>query len=360
MSWRDREYNHGGYGGGGALNRVMAVLNGCVPLGRWFGIRVRVHASLILFVVLTMVFGRSGTKGVGVGDVATAMGLLFGMVLLHEFGHCIAARLVGGRPEEIILSPIGGLAFAPAPHRPGASFVVAAGGPAVNVAICGICGVALWHLTGGLVPLNPFHPQPPAGFLGDSGAYYLWWTFSISYILLLFNLLPVYPLDGGQMLQAMAWPKLGYAKSMDVACVTGMGGAVVMAVFGLVVGQLMLVMIAAFGFFYCYQRRVIAREVGVEGLAEAAGYGLVSPAASATEQPLQPTRRRRLSRRAIRKIQRLAEAERSEQARIDGVLEKVSAHGIKSLYWWERRTLHRATARQRQVDCELSRTYREG
>jgi hypothetical protein len=75
MSWRDREYNHGGHGGGGALNGVMAVLNGCVPLGRWFGIRVRVHASLILFVVLTMAFGPSGTKGVGLGDVATAMGL---------------------------------------------------------------------------------------------------------------------------------------------------------------------------------------------------------------------------------------------------------------------------------------------
>jgi hypothetical protein len=45
MSWREREYNHGGHGGGGALNGVMAVLNGCVPLGRWFGIRVRVHAA---------------------------------------------------------------------------------------------------------------------------------------------------------------------------------------------------------------------------------------------------------------------------------------------------------------------------
>lgn len=358
MSWRDREHNQGGSGGAGALSGVVSLLNGCVPLGRWFGVRVRLHASLILFILLTLVFSPSGSKQVRFADVATAMGLLFGIVLLHEFGHCIGAKLVGGRPEEIILSPLGGLASAPVPHRAGANFIVSAGGPIVNVLICGVTGVALWYLTHGVVPLNPFHPAPPESFYRTSLPYYLWWTFSISYILLLFNLLPIYPLDGGQLLQAMMWPKMGYARSMEMACVTGMAGAVGLAVFGLVAGQLLLILIAAFGFLYCYQRRMAVREAGAEGLAETTGeYGAGAVLEPPPPQPA--ARKRRLSRRAFRKIQKLAEAERREQARIDAILEKVSQHGMHSLYWWERRTLHKATARQRQADWELTRAYRE-
>jgi len=68
------------------------------------------------------------------------MGALFVIVLLHEYGHCFAARSVGGNAEEIILTPLGGLAMAYAPHDPWARFVTVIGGPLVNVAICAICG----------------------------------------------------------------------------------------------------------------------------------------------------------------------------------------------------------------------------
>lgn len=361
MSWRDREYRDGREAaGGGAMGAAMSLLNGCVPLGRWFGIRVRLHASLIVFIALSLAFGPSVNQGLGVADIATAMGLLFGIVLLHEFGHCLASASVGGRPEEIILSPIGGLAMVPSPHRAGASFIVSAGGPAVNVLICVVCGGALLLMTGGMVPLNPFRPQPPMSFLMDSVPYYLWWTFSISYILLLFNLLPIYPLDGGQLMQAMLWPKLGYARSMEVASATGMAGSVVMGLFGLVVGQLMLVMIAVFGYLYCHQRRTMIREMGAGAMIGSAEYGFGGGAEAELQWGQHEAKHKRLSRRAIRKIQRLAEAERREQQRIDAILEKVSAHGIKSLHWWERRALYRATAKQRQAERDLTRTYREG
>jgi len=68
------------------------------------------------------------------------MGLLFFSVLLHEFGHCFAARSVDGEANEVLLWPLGGLAKCELPHSAWAHFVTAAGGPAVNVLLCGISG----------------------------------------------------------------------------------------------------------------------------------------------------------------------------------------------------------------------------
>jgi len=350
MSWQDRDYSRSGWGGGG--NFWMKLLAGSLPLGRWFGIRVGVHSSLILFIIFTMALGPSSMEHFRFADAATAMGILFGIVVLHEFGHCFAARAVGGGSDEIILSPIGGLAMVQAPHRPGAHFITAGAGPGVNVAICLVTGLALWHMTGGMAPLNPFHPAPPIAFFLTSATYYLWWVFSISYILLLFNLLPVFPLDGGRLLQAILWTKMGYGRSMKIACQTGMVGAVAMAVVGLVTANVLVICVAVFGFLNCYQQRAALADGGPEMGADGEDF-------SASLEPERPVRRRRLSRRAARMIARLAEKERKERARLDAILEKVSAQGMHGLNWRERRALRKATARQRQRDTELERAFKE-
>src|SRR5882762_6657885 len=103
MSWRDREYN------GGTGNSLLWFLTGSVPLFKAFGIRVRIHSFMILFIVGTIVF--AGAKGYDLTDRLITMGALFLIVLLHEFGHCFAARSVGGNAEEIIMHPLGGLAM---------------------------------------------------------------------------------------------------------------------------------------------------------------------------------------------------------------------------------------------------------
>jgi Zn-dependent protease len=354
MSWRDREYNQSEYGGRGSMSPLMSMLLGSVPIGMWFGIRVRLHASLIIFIALILLLGPATIDGFDYTDAITSMAILFCVILLHEFGHCFAARRVGGSADEIIMSPLGGLAFAQPPHRPWPTFITVVGGPAVNVAICLITGAALFFITGGIVPFNPFNPLPPPAFHATNVPFYLWWVFIISYITLLFNLLPIFPLDGGRIVQSALWPQMGYFRSMNVACVTGMTGAVIIGLLGLVTGKLLLFFIAISGFLYCYQMRMQLKEMGPEGLHDAVDY---SASLRMTDEDDQP-RRKKLSARAMKRIRKRAQKEQQELARIDAILDKVAKHGMHSLNWWERRALRKATERQRQRDLELAKAYR--
>src|SRR2546423_14085770 len=136
MAFSDREYYREGRTGG---NPFMWLLTGSVPLFTVFGIHVRAHASLIITIVLVLVFGLG--PGFTWQDRVQSMGILFCIVLLHEFGHCFAARWVGGQADEIIMHPLGGLALTRPPHRPLPMFLTVAGGPAVNVIICLVCGM---------------------------------------------------------------------------------------------------------------------------------------------------------------------------------------------------------------------------
>jgi membrane-associated protease RseP (regulator of RpoE activity) len=243
---------------------------------------------------------------------------------------------------------LGGLASANPPHRPWATFVTVAGGPAVNVIICLFTGAILAY-TVGFLPLNPFAPLPPWG--ASLAIIWVWWTFMMSYWLLLFNLLPIFPLDGGQLLQSALWARMGYFRSMLIACTTGMIGAVIMMIYGAFTFQLMMLFIGLSSFMLCYQRRNMLREMGPEAMAEADMFEL-----SASASPAEP-KRKRLSARAIKKAQKAAAEERAEQEQIDQILAKVSANGMQSLTWLERRALKKATERQRQRDLELSRRY---
>jgi Zn-dependent protease len=135
-----------------------------IPVFRLFGIQVRVH--VFFFVVTLGLFLRQITlpqyAHVWWLDVfLLTVVVLFGSVLLHEFGHCWGARRVGGDAREVLIWPLGGLAFTEIPHNPRALFVTVAAGPAVNVIICIGCGAAI--LGGGFYPsVNP--ALDPYGF----------------------------------------------------------------------------------------------------------------------------------------------------------------------------------------------------
>ena len=121
-----------------------------------------------------------------------------------------------------------------------------------------------------------------------------------------------------------------------------------LALFGLVTGMVGMILIAIFSGIYTYQQRMLLRDTGPHGLTDDVDY---SSSLRMDDQP----RRRKLSRRSIKRAQKRAAAEQAEQARIDEILDKVSAHGMQSLTWWEKRTLRKATERQRQRDLELSK-----
>jgi Zn-dependent protease len=202
------------------------------PICQLFGIMIRVH--LVLPIVMLGLIGR-----VAVGkdfpanswqDAAMLMALMFFSILLHELGHCFAARFMDGEADEVLLWPLGGLAFFRAlPNTPVAHFVVAFGGPAVNIVLCIVTGLAIFFAFDYLPPFSPFwYPYRAAS---DSIAIKPWtWTdvdlregnlliivlmrfFWINWVLSLFNLLLVgFPFDSGRMLAAHG------AVSIDQGC----------------------------------------------------------------------------------------------------------------------------------------------
>lgn len=348
MSWRDREYNRSDYKGGATGQTIFNLFFGSLSIGTYFGIRVRIHATFFWFIAITLLAG-AGQSGLYVMRYrAISMGALFVIVLLHEFGHCFASRWVGGTPDDILMHPLGGLASANPPHRWGANLITVIGGPAVNVLIC-IVAAALIYFVGGFWPdLNPFNPIPPRTLWATSVTVYAWWIFYMSYYLFLFNMLPVYPFDGAQTFQSVLWWRIGYYRASMIAYNVGMGAAVLLAIVALAFGMLGMVIIAIFSGYYTYQLKMALRDMGPHGMADDLDY---SSSLRMDDQP----RRRKLSRRSIKRAQKRAAQEQAEQAKIDAILDKVSAQGMQSLTWWEKRTLKKATERQRQRDLELSR-----
>src|SRR5207244_5592755 len=96
-----------------------------------------------LAMILREGFDKNSAPG-GWIDASLVMGLLFFSVLLHEFGHCFAARSVNGDAQEVLLWPLGGLANVEVPHTPRANLIVAAGGPAVNLVLALLSTLLLW------------------------------------------------------------------------------------------------------------------------------------------------------------------------------------------------------------------------
>jgi Zn-dependent protease len=162
---------------------------------------------------------------------------LFGIVLMHEFGHALACRQVGGEARQIILWPLGGIAFVNPPPRPGAVLWSIAAGPLVNV--------LLLPVTIGLVALSASMQWPA---LNPDLAKFLEMIALINGALLIFNLLPIYPLDGGQIVQALLWFWVGRARSLMIVSVIGLatGLAVVGYALANIREELWLGIIAAF------------------------------------------------------------------------------------------------------------------
>lgn len=339
-------------------------INWSFRVGRLFDIDIRVHITFVICAVVLIAMempGAGSETSTPLGSVLVqALGtyaILFAVVLLHELGHCFGARYCDGEADEVLLWPLGGLAYTNPPHNPSAHMITTVAGPLVNVVLCAVCSavLAVWVGRLGAIPWNPLHPMWPADrtILPTPGQLWVMRVFGISYILLLFNLLPIFPFDGGRMVQAWLWPKKGYRTSMQIATATGMVGAIVVALFSLFTEQTwLLLMIAVFGYITCWQQRQQLRmqsEFDTDELGYDFSRGYTSLAA-AEPRPRKPGlltqwRARRAAVKALRERKQHEEHQRA----VEDILRKVAQSGLASLTPRQRRILEEETKRQQSL-----------
>ncbi len=352
MSWRDRDYNRtdGGAGsdfmGGGALS----FLNYSLPLGSPFGIRIRLHFWLLLFMAFQAMRMLQTDYP---GQVVLLMVATMAALLWHETGHRIGAQFVGGRHDDFLIWPSGNMI--PPVHPPGAwpMFIAQAGGIFANFGAALVSGTLLtanWHLSLPILlnPLAllgggaPFHP-----FLGTGGSFlflFYWTNLALIYI----NFLPYYWFDGAYLLQAILWPMTGAYQAINVTCIVGMAVAVPMAILGVLAKSTMFLIMSIFLFYSCVQRRRQLQQDGPAIMEQ-----LLSNGASMRDVPKE--KRQILIRRWLHWTGRKTRRDRLEMRRLDKILEKVHAKGMHSLTWFEKRALRRATARQRDQEIASRR-----
>jgi Zn-dependent protease len=184
---------------------------GSIHLFRVAGIDLFLHWSWFVVAAIEVV-SRWGSYSSVAWNILEYLAL-FSIVLLHEFGHALACRQVGGTADRIVLWPLGGVAFVNPPKRPGAMLWSIAAGPFVNVLLIPVLLVASSTADAfGLTRLSP----DLRSFLDA--------VIFINVGLLIFNLLPVYPLDGGQILRSLLWFVMGRGRSLAATTIVGFAG----------------------------------------------------------------------------------------------------------------------------------------
>lgn len=189
------------------------------------GIGIYVHATFAL-ILIWVGFGslsRGGSTAEAIADIVFVLAL-FGCVVLHELGHALTAKRYGIKTRDITLLPIGGLArLEKMPDKPMQELAVALAGPAVNVVIAaviyaGLAAAGLWTpMTAEAMVEGPFLQR----------------LLVVNIFLVLFNMLPAFPMDGGRALRAILASRMGQLRATRIAATVGQGMALLFGFVGL-------------------------------------------------------------------------------------------------------------------------------
>jgi len=213
-------------------------------LGQVAGIGIFVHWTFLLLIAWVVYFYVSrGSDFAGVVDGLLLVLAVFGCIVLHELGHALMARRYGIRTRDITLLPIGGVArLERMPENPSQELLVALAGPAVNVAIAAVLFGVIVVWIGAAAVLDP-------GLL--SGAFSRGGTFVLQLMLIngalvVFNLVPAFPMDGGRVLRALLAQKLQYLRATQIAASIGQTLAILFGILGLFLQQPLWLFVALF------------------------------------------------------------------------------------------------------------------
>jgi Zn-dependent protease len=211
----------------------VQIQKGSLLLFRLFGVNVFLHWSWALVAAFQIWRDRQLSARLSIPILIAEYLCLFLIVLMHEFGHALACKSVGGKAERIVLWPLGGVAYVQPPPRPGALLWSIAAGPLVNVLFLPLTIIPA-YLAGSFSGIHSL----TAMFLFDLAV--------TNAVLLVFNMLPIYPLDGGQILQALAWFIFGRAVSLIIAASVGLVGAALLAALALYASNFWLGLVVFF------------------------------------------------------------------------------------------------------------------
>ncbi|MFL6597403.1 MAG: site-2 protease family protein [Chthoniobacterales bacterium] len=206
--------------------------SGTIRLFRFAGIEVYLHFSwfLVAAIYISGYIRRYESPIWGVLEYLS----IFVIVLIHEFGHALACRQVGGVANRIVLWPLGGIAFVNPPRRAGAYLWSIAAGPLVNVILLPVLGL--------------FSLLAQASLPGSDVAVFFRDLNFLNAVILAFNLLPVFPLDGGQIVRGLLWFPFGEVRSLQIASAIGLVGGVILGIVGLMAGSIWWAILAFFLF----------------------------------------------------------------------------------------------------------------
>lgn len=322
-----------------------------ISLGRFLGVRVRLHA-LFLVVALGLIlragFSNEGDPGIWIAALAVQILLLLS-VFVHEIAHVVAARLVGGFPERMLLWPLGGLTRQEPGEEctPGARLLVSAAGPLANLMVCLVCALSLFA-AGHRPPLDLFHDPlvPPIGL--STFAVFMDRLFWINWILFLFNaVIPALPLDAGEALLGLVAARLGERSGVLAAVKASLCSLLGCAVAAVALNDV-LGLVLAIVIWTAARQRMLRMESGEgEFLGGVDGFGATTSLEMAPQPPVRSWWTRYRERVAAKRLEREAENRRLDEERMDGLLEKLHRLGRDGLTAEERRFMELFASRCR-------------
>lgn len=317
-------------------------------IGTWFSTDVRISWFMpVLWAMIAITFGV-------VYGTAVA-GVLFVSVLLHEFGHVFGARTTGGQADEILLWPLGGLAFTQPARSFSSQFLTIAAGPFVNFLLCAA--------TLGFVLASPYAstawvpfiiPIPASEFDVTRVSDLAVITFSLNWMSLLLNLVPAHPLDGSQMLRTILVLRKGGVPGAELATKIGMIASVCLIFVGAFSKD--MTWLCGLGALLCILamqelQRIQFNEMTEEsefGYDFSQGYTSLERSLPATQEPRPSLWKRWKQQRDDERRKRELEQEQEAEAQLDAILAKLHEHGMSALTSSEKRIMERASAKYRK------------